>query len=159
MHANAMIIRNVNMSSNVNEFAEDFDEMMIISVVDLLSEYDQITLNERDRDMTVIQISLELLRQTTILQDEINFVTQFVRIIEKILQNIISKLERVFIDDVDIKDSRDNYNNKKIMSDVRQFVLKHLQNLNKTLYLIELADDIVSVEKFYFLMSDVRIVE
>lgn len=159
MHANAMTIRDVNMSSNVNEFAEDFDEMMIISVVDLLSEYDQITLNERDRDMTVIQTSLELLRQTTILQDEINSVTQFVRIIEKILQNIISKLERVFIDDVDIKDSRDNYNNKKIMSDVRQFVLKHLQNLNKTLYLIELADDIVSVEKFYFLMSDVRIVE
>src|SRR5699024_729676 len=109
--------------------------------------------------MTVIQTSFESLHQTMILQDEINFMTQFVRIIKKILQNIISKLERVFIDNVDIKDSRDNYNNKKIMSNVRQFVLKYLQNLNKMLYLIELVDDIVSAEKFYFLMSDVRIVE
>ena len=159
MHINRVIIRNVNMSSNVNEFAEEFDDMIVISLIDLLSDYDQIALNERDRDMTAIQTLLRLLRQTTVLQETINSMTQFVRITKKILRDIISEKKRVFLDDIEIKDSRDDYDNKKAMLDVRKYVLKHLQNLDKTLYLLKLSDAVISTSKSQFLKKEIRIVK
>ena len=55
------------MPPDANEFMEEFSRMAIASLIDLFSGYDQITLDERDRDMTVIHTPLRLLCQTTLL--------------------------------------------------------------------------------------------
>ncbi len=46
MNMNKIIIRDVNLLSDVNEFFEEFVDMIMISLIDLFSEYDQITLTK-----------------------------------------------------------------------------------------------------------------
>jgi len=44
MSMNKIIIRNANLSSDVNEFFEEFTDMIMIFLINLFSEYNQITL-------------------------------------------------------------------------------------------------------------------
>ncbi len=46
MNMNKIIIRDVNLLSDVNEFFEEFVDMIMISLINLFSEYDQITLTK-----------------------------------------------------------------------------------------------------------------
>jgi len=46
MNMNKIIIKDVNLSSDVNEFFKEFIDMIIISLIDLFSEYDQIMLTK-----------------------------------------------------------------------------------------------------------------
>ncbi len=46
MNMNKIIIRDVNLLSDVNEFFKEFVDMIMISLIDLFSEYDQITLTK-----------------------------------------------------------------------------------------------------------------
>jgi len=46
MNMNKIIIRDVNLLSDVNEFFEEFINMIMIFLIDLFSEYDQITLTK-----------------------------------------------------------------------------------------------------------------
>ena len=55
------------MPSDTDEFVEEFSGMAVASLINLFSGYDQITLNERDRDITVIYTPLTLLHQITLL--------------------------------------------------------------------------------------------
>ncbi len=41
-----IIIKDVNLSSDVNEFFKEFIDMIMISLIDLFSEYDQIMLTK-----------------------------------------------------------------------------------------------------------------
>jgi hypothetical protein len=107
---NAVTIRDVNMSLDVDEFFEEFDKMIIFFLIDMFSEYNQLILAKECRDITVIQIILELLRQIMLLQEEVNSVAQFVRVMIKILESLISELCRVFLDDIDVKNSQSRYN-------------------------------------------------
>ena len=157
MSMNKIIIRNANLSSDVNEFFEEFADMIMISLIDLFSEYDQITLIKIYRNLTAFMTSLKLLRQTTLSQDVINFVAQFVKVIIKILKNLFD-ICRSFLDDIEIKRSKTNYDNIKIVSDIRQFVLKHIKNLDSVLLNFELVDCIISDEKSQFCMSSIKIV-
>jgi len=90
--------------------------------------------------------SLRLLRQTTLSQDVINFVAQFVRIIIKILKNLL-EICRSFLDDIEVKKSKTIYDNAKIASKVHQFVLKHIKNLDFILLNFELINCIISDKK------------
>ena len=67
MMINKVTIRDANMPPDADEFMEEFAGMAMTSAVDLFSGYDQIALDERDRNMTAIQTPLGLLRQTTLL--------------------------------------------------------------------------------------------
>ncbi len=46
MNMNKIIIRDVNLLSDVNEFFEEFVDMIMIFLIDLFSEYNQITLTK-----------------------------------------------------------------------------------------------------------------
>ncbi len=90
--------------------------------------------------------SLRLLRQTMLSQDVINFVTQFVRVIIKILKNLL-EICRSFLNNIKVKKSKIIYDNAEITSEVHQFVLKYIKNLDFVLLNFELIDCIISDEK------------
>jgi len=101
--------------------------------------------------------SLRLLRQTTLSQDVINFIAQFIRIIIKILKNLL-EICRSFLDDIEVKRLKTIYNNAKITSEVRQFVLKYIKNLDFVLLNFELVNCIISDENSQFCISSIKIV-
>ncbi|KAJ5289394.1 uncharacterized protein N7443_009647 [Penicillium atrosanguineum] len=158
MLINKVTKRDANMPPDADEFAEEFAGLALTSLVDLYSGYDQISLAEEDRDLTAIQTPLGLLRQTTILQGAANSVAQFQRVVSWILQPIFGTIARSFLDDVAIKGPRTRYNDEFAKPGIRKFVLEHLQNLDETLYLLELAGAAVSAEKSQFAMSGIEVV-
>jgi hypothetical protein len=110
---NRIIIRNANLSSAINEFFEEFVDCIIVSLVNLFFEYDQLSLIEKCRDMTIFMISLDLMKMTTIFMKAINFVTQFVRMINKIIVDHVFHHALSFVNDIKVK---------KIKNDVSQWV-------------------------------------
>lgn len=121
------------MPPDADEFMEEFSGMAVASLIDLFSGYDQITLDERDRDMTAIHTLLELLCQTTLLQGASNSVAQFVRVISKILEPISPNAVRVFLDDIGIKGPKTKYDGTEVFPGLHQYIFEHLINLEKTL--------------------------
>lgn len=158
MLINKVTRRDANMPPDADEFAEEFSGMALSSLVDLFSGYDQITLAMEDRDLTAIQTPLGLLRQTTILQGAANSVAQFQRVISWVLHEIFGIICRSFLDDVAVKGPRSKYNGEFALPGIRRYVLEHLQNLDRTLYLLELAGAVISAEKSQFAMSGIEIV-
>jgi hypothetical protein len=82
----------------------------------------------------------------TLSQDLINFVTQFVRIIIKILKNLLD-ICRLFLNNIEVKKFKTIYDNAEIASEMHQFILKHIKNLNSILLNFELVDCIIFDEK------------
>ena len=78
MNMNKIIIRNVNLSLNCEEFVKDFADMTVSSLLDFYADYDQMKLNEESRNMIVFQILLNLLRMTIIFMRIMNLIRQFV---------------------------------------------------------------------------------
>ncbi len=146
MNMNKIIIKDVNLLSDMNEFFKEFIDMIMIFLIDLFSEYNQITLTKIYQDLTVFMTSLKLLWQTMLSQNVINFVAQFVRVIIKILKNLL-KICKSFLNDIEVKRLKTIYNNAKIASEVHQFVLKHIKNLDFVLLNFKLINCIISDEK------------
>ncbi len=155
MNMNKIIIRDINLFSDVNEFFKEFVDMIMIFLIDLFSEYNQITLTKIYQDLTMFMTSLRLLQQMMLLQDVINFVAQFVRVIIKILKNLL-KICRSFLNDIEVKRPKIIYDNAEITSEVHQFMLKHIKNLNFVLLNFELINCIISDEKLQFCMSSIN---
>ena len=158
IYPNKVTIRDANMPPDADEFVEEFSGMAVASLIDLFSGYDQITLDEKDRDMTAIHTPLGLLRQTTLLQGASNSVAQFVRIISKILEPISPNAARVFLDDIGVKGPKTKYDGTKISPGLRQYIFEHLINLEKTLWFLELAGATIAAEKSQFVMAGLKIV-
>jgi len=158
INMNKIIIKDVNLLSDVNEFFEEFVDMIMIFLIDLFSEYNQITLTKIYQDLTTFMTFLRLLRQMTLSQDVINFVAQFIKVIIKILKNLL-KICRSFLDDIEVKRSKIIYDNTEIASEVHQFMLKHIKNLDFVLLNFELVDCIISDEKLQFCMSSIKIMK
>ena len=121
------------MPPDADEFMEEFSGMAVASLIDLFSGYNQITLDKKDRDITVIYTPLRLLCQTTLLQGVLNSMAQFVRIISKILESISPNTARVFLDNIRVKEPKTKYNRIKVSSSLYQYIFEHLINLEKTL--------------------------
>jgi hypothetical protein len=124
---NRIIIRDANLLSAIDEFFEKFADCAIVSLVNLFFEYDQLSLIEKCRDMIAFMISLDLVRMTTIFMKAINFVTQFVRMINKIIVDHVFHHALSFVNDIKIKESKTTYNNEFILSEIRRYVMKHIQ--------------------------------
>ena len=133
MNINRVTIWNANLSFQMNAFAEEFADMQMISLIDFFSKYDQLSFDKRNRNFIAFMISFELLRMIILSQKAINSVEQFVRIANHILNAHISKKCQTFVNDVVVKKNRNDHENKKIVSEIRIFVLRHIQNLNKIL--------------------------
>ncbi len=158
MNMNKIIIRDINLLSNVNEFFEEFIDMIMISLIDLFSEYNQITLTKIYWDLTMFMTSLKLLQQMMLSQNVINFIAQFFRIIIKILKNFL-EICRSFLNNIEVKKLKIIYDNAKIISEVHQFMLKHIKNLNFVLLNFKLIDCIIFDKKSQFCMLSIKIMK
>ncbi len=156
---NRVIIRNANLLSAIDEFSEKFADCVIVSLMNLFFEYDQLSLIEKCRDKIVFMISLDLMRMTTIFMKAINFMIQFVRIINKIIVDHVFHHALSFVDDIKIKKSKTMYNNEFILFEIRRYVMKHIQWLNDVLIDIEKANCIIFEKKSQFCCEELRIVE
>jgi len=113
------------MFSNIEEFAKEFIKIIIVLLIDFFLKYDQINFASKSRNFIVFITSLELLRMTRLSQDTINLVVQFVKIVIRILKNFFDKC-CLFVNNINVKKFKSNYNNKKIVLKIRLFVLKHI---------------------------------
>jgi hypothetical protein len=59
---NRVIIRDAKLSSAMNEFSKEFADCVIVFLMNLFSEYDQLSLIEKCKDMTTFMISLDLMK-------------------------------------------------------------------------------------------------
>jgi hypothetical protein len=96
---------------------------------------------------------------TTIFMKAINFVTQFVWMINKIIVDHVLHHTLSFVDDIKVKKSKTTYNNEFILSEIRRYVMKHIQWLNNVLIDIEKTNCIIFEKKFQFCCEELRIVE
>ena len=87
----------------------------------------------KSRDLTAFQTPLGLLRQTTLPMGGTNSVAQFVRIVTKILEDLIPHDCMPFVDDIAVKGPRTIYENEEVLPGVRRFVMEHIQSLDRTL--------------------------
>jgi hypothetical protein len=124
---NRVIIRNANLFSAMNEFSKEFADCVIAFLMNLFFEYDQLSLIEKCRDMIAFMISLDLMRMITILMSAINSMTQFVRVINKIIVDHVFHHALSFVNDIELKRSKITYNNEFILSEIRRYVMKHIQ--------------------------------
>ncbi len=76
----------------------------------------------------------------------------------KILQDLILYDYDSFMDNMDIKGLMSWYNDEEIFSRVHQFIVEHIQSLNKILVYIEKAGYMISRVKFQFCMDRIKII-
>ena len=89
MNMNEVIIRDINLLFNVEEFSKEFARMCVVFLINFFFEYNQVILIEKSRDLTIFMIFLNLFRITRLLQNAINSMIQFVQIIIEIFKKYI----------------------------------------------------------------------
>ena len=72
MNMNEIIIRDVNLSFNVEKFLKKFINMLITSLINFFFDYDQIMFAEKCQDLTTFMISFKLLKMIKLSQKIIN---------------------------------------------------------------------------------------
>lgn len=154
---NRVTVRDAGLPPSPDEFAEDFAGLAVSSLIDFFSGYDQITLAEESRNLTAFSTTLGLLRMTTLPQGATNSVAQFMRIITKVLEELIPTICRPFLDDIGVKGPRTRYSDQEVAPGIRRFMLEHIQNLDKVLLAIELAGGTIG-PKSQWCMNGVAIV-
>ena len=77
----------------------------------------------------------------------------------QILENLISTVCQIFLNDIAVKESQISYNDEKILSKVHHYILKFIQNLNKVLVNMKCAEKCVFSEKSQFIMKRLKIVD
>lgn len=118
MIINKITIQDTYLSSDCKEFSEKFVGMTALSCLNFLLGYDQIELHPECCDMIAFQTSLELLCQTTLLQETTNSVSQFQQVAIRILESNIPHDCQVYINDILVKGLKTKYNNKEILSEM-----------------------------------------
>ncbi len=101
---------------------------------------------------------LGLMRMTTLAQDATYLVAQFVRIVLKILKPHLRDRAKLFLDDVRVKEPKTTYNNEELASEIRRYVVEHIQNLDKVLAELERAGITIAGAKFQFCRAVIKIV-
>jgi len=61
-----------------------------------------------------------------------NSIVQFIRIVIKILEDLIPDIYRSFLDNIRVKDLKTDYNREESVSNIRRFILKYIINFNRT---------------------------
>ena len=124
---NEVIIWDVNLSLNIEEFSKEFAKMYVVSLIDFFSEYNQMILIEKSRDLIAFITFLKLFKMTSLSQNAINSMIQFVQmIIEIIRKYTITSHHWPFVDDIIVKDSRSNYDENKVLFKIRLFIMKYV---------------------------------
>ena len=97
--------------------------------------------------MTAIMTSIKLLQKTQLSQEMMNLMMQFVRIMHYMFKKLTSHICNQFLDDIGVKELKTDYEKKKVLLDIQQFILKHIQNIDKVLCDAEHAEITVVKKK------------
>jgi hypothetical protein len=157
MHINRVTRRDSNLPPEVDEFSERFAGMRVVTLADWFSGYDQVELKEECRDLTGFMTPIGLLRMTTLPQGATNSVGQFVRIANKILEEV-SDIAGAFVDDIGVEGPKTDYDGEETEPGIRRYILEHIQNIDRTLCEIERAGATVSGAKTQWCQPGVKIV-
>src|SRR5204862_620610 len=157
MEYNKHTIQDANLPPSADDFAEEFMGCQLNSLFNFFSGYDQFLLDVKSRDLTTYHTPLGLLQQTTLPQGAMNSVAQFIRIVMKILEDLIPHDCMPFLDDIGVKGPTSMYSNTEVLPGVRKFVMEHIQVLDRTLEWIERAGCMIG-PKSQFCMKGVVIV-
>jgi Integrase zinc binding domain/RNase H-like domain found in reverse transcriptase/Reverse transcriptase (RNA-dependent DNA polymerase)/Chromo (CHRromatin Organisation MOdifier) domain len=155
---NGVTIKDACIPPNVEEFVEEMSGLAVASVLDMFSGYDQIELDKSSRNMTGFSTPLGLLRMTTLPQGATNSVGQFIRIVLKVLYQILGIDAMPFMDDIAVKGPRSRYDDEEILPGVRRFIMEHIQSLDRTLLKLERAGLTISGEKMQLCVDSMELV-
>jgi hypothetical protein len=108
-------------------------------LINFFSGYNQVELDIKSRDLTGFQTLIGLLWITTLPQRATNSVAQFVQIVTKILKDLISEDCLPFLDDIGVKGLLSTYNKSKVLPRICQYIIEHIQSLDRTLVCLERA--------------------
>src|SRR6266536_2411186 len=122
---NRVIIKDGNLPPAINEFLKKFNNCAITSLIDFFSDYNQIEFDERFKDLINFYTFIRFYRITTLPQNAINLITQFIRVIIKILQDHLSRY-LLFINDIGVKGPKIIYNNEEMAPSIRKYVLEYI---------------------------------
>jgi len=76
----------------------------------------------------------------------------------QILEDLISNVCCMFLNNIVVKEPQTDYNDKEVLTEVRQYILKAIQNLDKVLINVECANRSVSDKKSQYIMKQLKIV-
>jgi len=65
MHINKVTIKDINISSNIEQFVKEFTDLQAVSLVNMQSEYNQIELNKKSCNLMCFMTVLDLLQHYT----------------------------------------------------------------------------------------------
>jgi hypothetical protein len=85
-------------------------------------------------------------------------IAQFVRIVTKILKKHIPHVYLLFMDDISIKGPKTTYNNEKIISEIRKYILKHIIWMDGVLTNLERIEYTILGAKSQFCMLRFRVI-
>ena len=102
---------------------------------------------------------LDLLKNCTLIQNRTNSVVQFCWTIIQILKDLISDICHVFFDNIVVKESQSDYNNKESLLNIHWYILEAIQNLNHVLVNVECMKECVSEEKSQYVMKQLQIIK
>jgi hypothetical protein len=156
---NRSTIRDANLSFTMNEFSEEFADCIIVSLMNLFFEHDQLSLIKKCKDMIVFMTLFDLMKMITIFMKTINFLTHFIRMINKIIVDHVFHHAFSFMNDIEVKNLKTTYNNEFILFEIRRYVMKHIQWLNDVLIDIEKTNCIIFEKKFQFCYEELRIID
>ena len=75
INMNEVIIRDINLSFNIEEFLKEFAKICVVFLIDFFFEDNQMILIEKSRDSTAFIIFLNLFRMIRLSQNAINSMT------------------------------------------------------------------------------------
>lgn len=90
------------------------------------------------------------MRLTILAQGATYLITQFVRIVLKILAQYLRDQAKFFLDNVGVKEPKTTYNKRELAPEIRQYMVKHIQNLDKVLADLEQAGVTIAGAKSQF---------
>ena len=64
-----------------------------------------------------------------------------------IFENLIPEKTRTFVNNIKVKDLKIIYSDEKFLSEIRRYILKHLQNLDIILINIKITKAVISEAK------------
>ena len=87
-----------------------------------------------------------------------NSVAQFVRTMHHVFEELTPHICDQFLDDIGVKGPKTDYGEVEVLPSIQQFMLEHIQNINKVLSDAECTGITVAEGKSQWLVAGVKVV-
>ncbi|GBG65205.1 hypothetical protein CBR_g49997 [Chara braunii] len=153
---NAVTVRGAGGLPNADALSESCAGRPIISLIDLYSRYDQFPVYPPDRPVTAMHTSRGLIHMNVAPQGWTNAVAMVQRHVIRAMQTVSPHITQPYIDDLAVKGPKEKEEDE-VMSGVRRFVWKHVQDIDQVLGLLEEHNLTVSGPKSKHCMREATI--